>query len=242
MGWGQILGGAAGFFLGGPGGAAVGSGLGAYIDQDQANQYNSGQAADLRAWQERMAGSAYQRSMADMRAAGLNPMLAYSQGGASVPTGAMAQWTPNVDSTASSAAGIANSESNRISAEASAAQVAINDKMSRFAASKILQEISNLETDQQKAKAMTENLLLEASNIYKQGLNLDETRIQIQNTVNLLKGQLQKANADTLLTLSEDILKRMDIQASQDLGNVGREMGQLKPIIDMLVSILRVSK
>lgn len=48
-------------------------------------------AKDQMDFQERMSNTAYRRAMNDMRRAGLNPMLAYQQGGATTPGGAMAK-------------------------------------------------------------------------------------------------------------------------------------------------------
>lgn len=58
-------------------------------EQAQLNRdFNAAEAQKLRDWQTNMANTSYQRAMADMSAAGLNPILAYSQGGANVPGGA----------------------------------------------------------------------------------------------------------------------------------------------------------
>lgn len=106
MGLFSSIGAVLGTAIGGPVGGTIGSTAGGFLDDNTGNiisgvsaygQYKGAQdqneaneriAEKQMSFQERMSNTAYQRAVADMKAAGINPMVAYQQGGASAPSGA----------------------------------------------------------------------------------------------------------------------------------------------------------
>lgn len=112
--------------IGAIGGSLLAGGLN-YLGQRKANKEARHAAQAEMDFQERMSSTAYQRGMADMKKAGLNPILAYSQGGASTPGGAI--YTPQ-----SETAGVASSAMD---------------------AKRLYQELANMRAQEQKIKADT---------------------------------------------------------------------------------------
>lgn len=66
---------------------AIMQGIYNHIENATAMNFNSTEAMKNREWQEYMSGTAYQRAVEDMKKAGLNPILAFQNGGASTPGG-----------------------------------------------------------------------------------------------------------------------------------------------------------
>ena len=58
---------------------------------ERAMEFSAEQAQMNREWQERMSNTAYQRAVSDLKKAGLNPILAYTNGPAATPAGSSAQ-------------------------------------------------------------------------------------------------------------------------------------------------------
>ena len=239
------------FFFGGPVGGSIGGALGGALDgsreQRNAEDFAVNSAQASRDFQERMSNTAYQRAMADMKAAGLNPMLAYSQGGASVPVGAMAAYPGPVG------AAYQQAQASLSSAGAATMQAETAAKLGNETVHKIKAEVSNVNSDTDRLRAIVLNLAEERQNLIKQGWNLSEVgnhlRAQIERigaeipnikTDTFLKEvQTALTEANTHLSTSENRLKGLDIKAAEDFDNSGRIAGQVAPILQILIDFLR---
>lgn len=74
--------------------------------QNQLNRdFESSEAQKARDWQENMTKNSYKIAVDSMREAGLNPVLAYQQGGASTPSGATARASGSTSSSSPSRGG-----------------------------------------------------------------------------------------------------------------------------------------
>jgi len=154
-------------------------------------QFNAEQSALTRDWQEDMSSTQYQRAVGDMRKAGLNPMLAYSQGGAGNLPGATAS--------ASSPIPMQNSYAAGVQSAAQAVQL-----------SNLQKQGENIDADTALKNAQAQRETSSAGNLEASTTNLKQQLGEIVERMHLLKQQQEEsfqragaAQADRLLKLAQ---------------------------------------
>ena len=145
---------AGGYALGGPMGAMIGAGIGSSITGAKANRQNRELAEQQMGFQERMSNTAHQRQVADLKAAGLNPLLS-GTGGASTPQGASATMQ-NIGE------GISNSAQSLLSAHQQQQQINLQTTKQEA-------EIGNITKDNQLKEAQRQKTLVDAE-VARKGL------------------------------------------------------------------------
>ena len=237
------LGMGAGFLMGGPLGAGLGGilggSLGGAMGQDEMNAANAQQAQLNRDFQERMSNTAYQRGTKDMMAAGLNPMLAYSQGGASSPGGAQAQ-IGNVG--AASAQGA--------SAMAGAAQSHAAVEQTRALTEKVRSETMTNMANSAYLAAQTRNLQFQGTGNEeavpgikaRSQMDLAKMRAELGDNDNTNTGftaDVNRRKREAQLTGLETVLKGLAIPQARNISDFSQHpLGKAKPFIDQALDIL----
>lgn len=186
----------------------------------------------------------YQIETEDMKKAGLNPMLAYMKGGGTAPSSSAAS-APSFDVGASylaskmNSAQVANVEAdtqNKLESaaliRAQTAQALSSANQADAAVTKIGQEVTNLKEQFKniplegvRLRAMAEQLINQGELMLQQGLTQQQVRDHYRTLISKLKAETK--------------LLDLDFDAADALGNIGREAGQVKPLVDVLRSLLR---
>lgn len=149
-------------------GALISGGLG-FLGGERRNSAQTAAADAQMEFQREMSNTAYQRSMEDMRKAGLNPILAYQRGGASTPAGAMPELHDSI------AAGL-NSAKHGARIEAELEQLEATTKQANAGA--------GLATQQRDESFMREQLLAEQQRqtIANTALAMEQTNTERERT------------------------------------------------------------
>lgn len=170
--------------------------------------FQHGEANRQRTWMETMSNSAYQRATRDMRSAGINPMLAYMQGGAQTGGGA----------SASGAQASAPGQMDQGAITSRSVQAAAQTAVDAYRKSNE-NKVSNAQVDQIKSNTALTNA--------KTQTERQATLEMMSRTyVNDLKSEIMELEIPT--KQKQELISQMF--ADRDIKNIDQEYGRQRPM------------
>ena len=221
------------------------------------NKAAAKEAEKNRDFQADMSNTAYQRAVADMKAAGLSPMLAYSQGGASQPSGSMASQQDIVSPAIHSGLAAYNAELQTKQNEANVANTSADTEVKKAQEAKLRAETPDNEVYQQKMRnemnklsadynvsiAQQERILAEIQNLRSENAKIQEATRLLQEQVHLTRAQAGKAAREIVILESRipgaEAVKALDESwygqkvrpLWEDVGNVLNSAGKVRNLM-----------
>lgn len=213
------------------------------------NLFANSRQEDAQNFSAQQYATRYQTQVKDLKSAGLNPMMAYMQAPG-----------PSPQSSAASASGFegigsrstqASNQSQMAAAQVENVKADTQNKLEssaliRAQTAKEMSSANQLDAAVTKIGQEVMNLKEQFKNIPLEGDRLRSAIYELNSSaeLKLQQGMSQQQVRDQLraaiakLDAETDLLK-LDYEAARDLGNIGREAGQLKPVVDILRSVIR---